>query len=111
MNLNKIEKKPQKNKFDETLKKLRGLIDLLSDADFRNKFPEFENRYRLTIEQAERIKALSLTEVDTELTFREYLESLLEQTQKMKKDASPGDRDKIDFIIKTIKQSLNALDN
>jgi len=114
MNFNKEKgpkRKPLENRFEKTIEKLKELIDLLSDADFRNKFPEFVNKYQITIEQAKKIKDLSSTELDTELTLREYLGSLLEEAQEIKIDIPPDDRDKIDRIIKILKQSLNSLNN
>jgi len=115
MNFNKIEGEPQQNqkkdKFGEIIERLTVLIDLLSDADFRNKFPEFVNKYQITIEQAEKIRSLGSTELGTGSTLREYLESLLEEAQNVRLDIPPADRNRIDFIIKIIEHSLNALNN
>ena len=110
MNFNKEQgpkREPQKNKFEETLRKLNELIDLLSDADFRSKFPEFVNKYQMTIEQAEKIRSLNLTEPDTELSFKEQLKSLLEEAQDIRQGIPPDDRDKIDYVIKILNQTLN----
>ncbi len=115
MNFNKQERGPQnihkKNKFEEIIENLNVVLDLLSDADFRKKFPEFVNKYQITIEQAEKIRSLGSTELGTGSTLREYLESLLEEAQNVRLDIPPADRNRIDFIIKIIEHSLNALNN
>ncbi|HRR94805.1 MAG TPA: hypothetical protein P5083_01545 [Candidatus Paceibacterota bacterium] len=115
MNFNKIEERPQQNpkedKFGEIIERLTVLIDLLSDADFRNKFPEFVKKYQITIEQAKEIKALSSTELDTELTFREHLESLLEEAREIRRNIHPEDRNTINYIVEILERSLNSFNN
>ena len=115
MNFNKIEGEPQQNqkkdKFGEIIEKLTVLIDLLSDADFRNRFPEFVNKYQITIKQAEKIRALNMTTLDDEPTLRESLESLLEEAREIRRNIHPEDRDTINSAIQVIKRSLNALNN
>ena len=114
MNFNKEKgpkRKPLENRFEKTIEKLKELIDLLSDADFRNKFPEFVNKYQITIEKAEKIRALNATTLDAEPTLRESLESLLEEAREIRRNIHPEDRDTINSAIQIIERSLNALNN
>ncbi len=115
MNFNKIEGRPQQNpkedKFGEIIERLTVLIDLLSDADFRNKFPEFVNKYRITIEQAEKIRALNMTTLDNETTLIESLKTLLEEAREIRRNTHPEDRNKINNIVEILERSLNSLNN
>ncbi len=118
MDFNKKEKGfqmgPQKDHLGEIIERLKVLIDLLSDADFRTKYPEFVEKHNMIIEQAIQIQNLGNTELEDYSNYnsiKQGLQSLLDNALDIRENTPPDDWDKVDRVIEIIKKALNAFNN
>jgi len=94
--------------FNDFLDRMKILIDLLSDADFRIKFPEFVEKHRVTIEQAQNLCGIIASEqMDITDTLQGQIQNQIRKLEDMKQDIPPDYHADVDAVISRLKAFLN----
>jgi len=94
--------------FQDYLERTKVLIDMLSDADFRSKFPDFVEKHKLLLEEILKVLPLLDSEQFTyEDTQRAYIENLLQGLEDMKPQYPPDLWSDIDGIANKLRSALD----